>query len=401
MGKNLIQAIMMVAGKSTRCYPLTLTRPKPLLKVAGKTILEHNIAALEGLVDEVILIVGYKAEMIKEQLGTRLGKLRIRYVEQKEQKGTAHAALQAESLIKDRLIIMNGDDLFSREDIQSCLANRYAILAAEVENPQQYGIIKARNNLLVEIEEKPADPKTNLASPGCYVLSRAIFPLLKKLPLSPRGEYEITDALSQFSKTHNVRVVKAKGWLPNSYSWDLLKTNEALLGRLKKSEIDADVESNVVINGIAIIGKGTIVKSGTYIEGPVIIGRNCTLGPNCYIRGSTSIGDSCKVGQAVEIKNSILMDNSKVPHLSYVGDSILGENVNLGAGTIIANLRHEHDTVKSMVNGQLIDTCRRKLGAIIGDNVNTGIHTSIYPGRKIWPDKTTLPGEIVKKDLVG
>jgi UDP-N-acetylglucosamine diphosphorylase / glucose-1-phosphate thymidylyltransferase / UDP-N-acetylgalactosamine diphosphorylase / glucosamine-1-phosphate N-acetyltransferase / galactosamine-1-phosphate N-acetyltransferase len=397
---NKLQAVIMVAGKSTRCQPLTLTRPKPLLKVANRTILEHNLSALEGQVDEVILIVGYKSEMIKEKFGSRFGSIRLKYVEQKEQKGTAHAALQAEKLVGERFILMNGDDIFLREDIQKCLESKFSMLAAEVPNPRNYGVIEQKKGCLVRLEEKPESPKSNLINPGFYVLSRAIFPIIKKLEPSPRGEYEITDALTLFAKTRQVRVIKAKRWLPNSYSWDLLASNESLVSAIGQSDIKGIVEDNVKINGTIVVGEGTTLKSGTYIEGNVIIGKGCVIGPNCYIRGATSIGDGCKVGQAVEIKNSILMDNSKVPHLSYVGDSIIGENSNLGAGTIIANLRHEHDNVMSKVSGILVDTGRRKFGTIIGDNVHTGIHTSIYPGRKIWPGKMTRPGEIVKEDIM-
>jgi bifunctional UDP-N-acetylglucosamine pyrophosphorylase/glucosamine-1-phosphate N-acetyltransferase len=112
------------------------------------------------------------------------------------------------------------------------------------------------------------------------------------------------------------------------------------------------------------------------------------------------IGDKCHVGQAVEIKNSILLPGTNVGHLSYLGDSILGEKVNLGAGTITSNLRHDGGAHRSPVEGRMVDTGRRKLGAIIGDGVHTGIHTSIYPGRKFWPKTSTLPGAIVDKDIV-
>jgi bifunctional UDP-N-acetylglucosamine pyrophosphorylase/glucosamine-1-phosphate N-acetyltransferase len=138
--------------------------------------------------------------------------------------------------------------------------------------------------------------------------------------------------------------------------------------------------------------------SGTYIKGNVIIGENCLIGPNCYLRGNTSIGNGCHIGQAVEIKNSIIMDNAKVPHLSYIGDSVIGKNSNLGAGTITANLKHDNENVRSVVKGKIVDTGRRKLGTIIADDVHTGINTTIYPGRKIWPGVSTLPGEIIDKD---
>ena len=137
---------------------------------------------------------------------------------------------------------------------------------------------------------------------------------------------------------------------------------------------------------------------GTYIRGNVVIGEDCHIGPNCFLRGNTSIGNECHIGQAVEIKNSIIMDKAKVPHLSYIGDSVIGENSNLGAGTITANLKHDNKNVMSVVKGKLIDTGRRKFGAIIANDVHTGINTTIYPGRKIWPGVGTKPGEIVDKD---
>jgi bifunctional UDP-N-acetylglucosamine pyrophosphorylase/glucosamine-1-phosphate N-acetyltransferase len=102
----------------------------------------------------------------------------------------------------------------------------------------------------------------------------------------------------------------------------------------------------------------------------------------------------------VELKNSLLLDKTNVGHLAYVGDSVLGEKVNFGAGTIISNLRHDGKAHRTMVEGELIDTGRRKFGAIIGDGVHTGIHTAIYPGRKIWPGQTTRPAAVVDRDLV-
>jgi len=117
------------------------------------------------------------------------------------------------------------------------------------------------------------------------------------------------------------------------------------------------------------------------------------------VRGPTSIGHNCRVGNGVEIKASILLPGAHVGHLSYVGDSILGENVNLGGGTITANFRHDGRLQRAMVGGRLVETRRRKLGAVFGDKVHTGIHTSIYPGRKLWPGVTTLPGDVVRQDL--
>lgn len=185
-----------------------------------------------------------------------------------------------------------------------------------------------------------------------------------------------------------------------AYSWDLLRANVEAMTARKTYTQESGVHASLYVDGRLQVGKGTKILPGVVIEGDVIIGDHCKIGPNCYLRGSTAIGDKCHVGQAVEIKNSLLLSGTNVGHLSYLGDSILGEKVNLGAGTITSNLRHDGGAHRSPIAGQLIDTGRRKLGAIIGDGVHTGIHTSIYPGRKLWPQTTTLPGAIISQDLL-
>jgi bifunctional UDP-N-acetylglucosamine pyrophosphorylase/glucosamine-1-phosphate N-acetyltransferase len=194
-------------------------------------------------------------------------------------------------------------------------------------------------------------------------------------------------------------VFPAKGSFLIRYPWDLLRANEQALAALTGNAITGEVHPSAVIEGVLHLGQGSRILPGVFIEGKVVIGAHCKIGPNCYIRGSTSIGDACHIGQSVEIKNSIILAKSQVGHLSYVGDSVLGEAVNFGAGTITSNYRHDGTHHRSMVDGVLVDTGRRKLGAIVGDRVHTGIHTSIYPGRKLWPGTSTSPGEIVQRDL--
>lgn len=184
-----------------------------------------------------------------------------------------------------------------------------------------------------------------------------------------------------------------------NYPWDLLAINSEIMEEMRESSIAGTVRDGVTIDGFVTIGEGSVILPGVYMEGNVIIGENCKIGPNCYLRGSTSVGNNCHIGQAVEIKNSIIMDGVGAGHLSYVGDSIIGENSNLGAGTITANFRHDGTNHRSEVDGEIIDTGRRKFGTIFGDDVHTGIHTSIYPARKIWAHKSTLPGTVVKKDI--
>ena len=183
------------------------------------------------------------------------------------------------------------------------------------------------------------------------------------------------------------------------YPWDLIYVNEQVVGDLTDSNYIGEVSPAAYVEGILLVGEGTRILPGVFVEGNVVIGKNCKVGPNCYIRGNTTIGDNCHIGQAVEIKNSIIGHGSAVGHLSYVGDSVIGQNVNFGAATITSNLRHDGENHRSMSAGVLVGSGRRKFGTIVGDDVHTGIQTAIYPGRKLGPGTSTRPNENVSKDL--
>lgn len=402
--QQLTQAIILAAGKSTRTHPLTVTKPKPLLAIAGTTLIEHTLTQLEDLVTNIVIVLGYEAEMIKQHLKNKFKKLNIRYVYQEEPKGTAHALLQAEAYAKQQFLVLPGDDLFFKEDLVKLAAtkSKYAILAKKVEHPEHFGIVIAQQKRLQQIIEKPKQPVSNLASTSCFMLQKEIFSLLKKTKKSARNEIELTDTINIICKQEDVQVYEAASWIPITYPWDLLDANKAVLDRLVKApqikEKQVFIEENVTMHGFVHFGKNTIIKAGTYIEGPVVIGDNCIVGPHAYLRPYTVLGSKVKVGNAVEIKNSVIGNNTHVAHLSYLGDSILGENVNIGGGTITANLRHDEEAITTPIKGVMVDTHRKKLGAIIGDHVHTGINTSIYPGRKLWPLTTTMPGEVVSKD---
>lgn len=397
----MMQAVILAAGKGTRCYPLTLTRPKVLLKVANKTLLEHNLEQLDGLVGEVIIVVGPFGEMVKEKIGRQFGRMRARYVEQKKPEGSGAALRACQEFLKGTFLVLNGDDLYSRQDIERCLKHELCVMGKEVTDPEKWGILAIHDGKVVGLEEKPAKAVAPaLANTGLYVFDERVFEhALKK---SKRGEYEITDYLKHLVKQgEHIFCEQVKDfWIPVGYPWHILDANECLLKRMKHTvSRDAVIEKGATLKGDVSVGKGTIIKSGAYIEGPAIIGEDCTIGPNCYIRLHTTIGNGCRVNNGTEVKNSVFFDHTYASHLSYVCDSVLGENVNIGAGTIVADLRHDGANIKTKVNDKLIDTGRRKFGTVIGDGAKTGIHTSIYPGRKIWPGKTTLPNDAVRDDI--
>lgn len=395
-----MKAVIMSAGKSTRTYPLTLTRPKALLPVANQTIIERQLRSLKGIVDGVTIIVGYRHEMIREHIGDEFEEMPVSYVVQEQQLGTGHALLQCASHIDEPFLAMNGDDLWEPGDLKRVAAREQAALAKVVPDPRLYGIYEvSEGDRVVRLVEKPKEVFSNLANIGVYKFTPAVFDVLRDTAPSERGEIEITSAIQTLAEQGDFRVVRAEGyWLAIGYPWHLLDANEYFLNHGFDTDICGEVSPLALFHGHVQIGAGTVIKPGVYTEGPVLIGRNCEIGPNCFLRGATVIGDGCKVGQGCEIKNSILMNGAKVPHLSYVGDSILGEGANLGCGTVVANFRHDGKTHRSEINGALVDTGRRKFGAVIGDHVHTGINTSIYPGRKLSPHASTLPGEVVTRD---
>jgi bifunctional UDP-N-acetylglucosamine pyrophosphorylase/glucosamine-1-phosphate N-acetyltransferase len=166
-----------------------------------------------------------------------------------------------------------------------------------------------------------------------------------------------------------------------------------------EGSIEGDIEDGVHVQGPVRIAEGARVRSGAYIEGPVCIGSGSDIGPNCYLRPSTCIGADVRVGNACEVKNSIIMDGTRVPHLSYIGDSVIGERCNLGAGTITANIRFDKKNVKVEIKGERIDSGRRKLGVIIGDDAQTGINVNLLPGVKVGASAWIAPGLTVYEDI--
>ncbi len=184
------------------------------------------------------------------------------------------------------------------------------------------------------------------------------------------------------------------------YPWDLLRMNEEVLALMDETSLLGEVSPLASLSGCVRLGAGSRILPGTVIEGPVVIGPNSQIGPNAYIRGATSIGANCFVGNGAEVKNSIVYNNTYISRQCYVGDSIIGTHVTLGAGTCTENHRHDGRHHVSMIQGKPVNTGRLKLGAILGDGVRTGVNTSIEAGVKIGIARTTQPGSYISKDLL-
>ncbi|HEX9976680.1 MAG TPA: bifunctional sugar-1-phosphate nucleotidylyltransferase/acetyltransferase [Dehalococcoidales bacterium] len=389
-----MKAVILAAGEGNRMRPLTYTRPKVMLPLANKPILEHLLLeAKGGGIREFIFIVGYHDEQVRNYFGNgeKWG-VSISYCNQHKQLGTADAVRTVEGMVAGNFLMINGDIIVNRKEIKNLAGGDETTMSAiEVEDTRDLGLVEVQEKRVVRIYEKVERPPSNLANAGLYLFTPDIFPAIAQTPKSPRGEYEITDSLQlMIDGGQVVACQKISYWLDLSYPWNLLPANESILPGIKAENL-GEIEDNVVIKGVVSTGRGTVVRAGSYIIGPVTIGQNCDIGPNCYIRPSTAIGDNCHIGGACEVKNSIIMKGAKVPHHNYVGDSVIGEECNLGAGTKIANLRLDEKEIRVAGN----DTRRRKLGAIIGDGVKTGINVSIDVGTMIGNNTYLGPGAIV------
>lgn len=405
-----LKAIILSAGEGSRMRPLTLTKPKTMLPVAGKPIIQYNIESLrDNGITDILLIVRYKEEIVRNYFGdgSDFG-VNISYKTQKDFLGTANAISYGEDFIDDSIIVLNGDIILDDEIIHEIikkynyLSPDTLMLLTEVEDPSAFGVVEIENGNIKNIVEKPKreEAPSNLVNAGIYIFNKDIFDKIRETEISERGEYEITDSVS-LQIEDNKKVIghkTSKDWIDVGRPWELIEVNEELIGKLK-TEIKGTVEAGAVIHGEVFLDEGSVIKAGVYIEGNVYIGKNCDIGPNSYIRGNTYFGDNVHVGNAVEIKNSIIMENTNVSHLSYVGDSVIGSNCNIAAGTNIANLRFDNATIKTKIKNQKIDSGRRKLGAIIGDSVKTGINSSFSPGVKVGHNSTIGSDVLLYEDL--
>lgn len=408
-----MKAIILTAGEGTRMRPLTTTRPKTMLITGGKPLIQYNIESLRDAgIKDITLVIGYKREVIEEYFGdgSDFG-VNINYAVQDGQLGTAHAIASAEKYIDESFIVLNGDIIVSYDLIRN-LIEKYAtrtsnkvksvLTLIEVDNPSNYGIVSILNDKIIEIIEKPEKESapSNLANAGIYLFSTEIFDAIRETELSERGEYEITDSLKiELEKGYEILgLISREPWMDVGRPWELLKCNQDFLSKMEE-DIQGEIEDNVTIHGPVHLGKNSIIRSGCYIDGPVFIGDNCDVGPNTYLRPNACLCNNVNVGNAVEIKNSVIMDGTNVNHLSYVGDSVIGFNCNLGAGTNLANLRFDDKHVKVTVKNDRIDSGLRKLGAIFGDDVKTGINTSVNPGVKIGNGSFINAGCVIYQDI--
>lgn len=398
-----MKAIILAAGEGLRCRPLTLTRSKVMLPIANRPILEHVIGSLEknGITD-IILIVGYKKERIMDYFedGLNFG-VKIKYVEQKAQLGTAHAIEQAKKWIEPEdsvFLVLNGDNLVEPKTIADLLNNYEgdaSLLTVQMEETAGYGVVLKEKKRVTRILEKRPGDLSRIVNTGIYIFTPQVFETIEKTPISENGEYAITDTLQLMIDEGKIvtSVSTESKWLDAVHSWDLLKANAIVLNSAGNLKLEGEVEEGVFLSGKVAVGKNTRIRSGTYIVGPAVIGENCDIGPNVVILPSTTIGDNVSIRSFTEIQNSIIMNDCRIYSHGQISNSIIGSNNTIGSGFFV----EEKEGLSIIMNG----TIHRapKLGTIFGDDNRIGNSVLVKAGVTIAVDCQVESGNTIYRDL--
>jgi glucose-1-phosphate thymidylyltransferase len=332
-----VKGVILAGGLGTGFRPLSYTTPKQLVPIANKPLLYYIIEDIVSAgIGELGIVVGSNEEVagaIKDAVGdgSRWG-CKISYIRQDTPKGLAHAVgICREFVVQDRFVVYLGDNML-RDGISSFVSefNRIgcdaSLLVAEVDEPGKFGIaVLDKNGNVVEVEEKPKKPKSNLAITGIYLLTPEIFPMIDIIKPSARGELEITDAIGELVKSpkHRVNVQKVTGWWDTGSIKAALNVNSIILNDLPL-EVLGEIEEGAKVTGRIGIGKGTRVMRGAVVEGPSIIGEDCLIEASTHIGSHTSIGDRCSI-KGSRIESSIIYHDVKIDFKGRIADSIIGE----------------------------------------------------------------------------
>ncbi|MBN1318829.1 MAG: NTP transferase domain-containing protein [Anaerolineales bacterium] len=375
-------AVILAAGASTRTHPLTIDRPKPMLPVLNKPLLQHILNQLEGLVDLAVLVVGFERQQIQTYFGEKYKSIRLEYCIQHQQLGTGHALMQAKPWLGDAFFVLNGDDLVHHNDLERMAKYAFAVLGAVVPDPRPFGILQIQNGYLERIIEKPSTfVGQPLVNTGVFVFRKEIFSGLEAINRSVRGEYELVEAIQHLPAGIKVKAIPiTEYWRPIGHPWKLLETNRFLLDREKLE---------------------TTLFEGVTQIGPVLIGQGTKIEPNAILGPGVSVGSNCVIEFGAKLENCLVMNNVHIGSNCELSESILGEGVVVGANchTVIRPI--QVDTVQLVIKGKLVDTGRNSLGAIIGSGARIGANCRLSAGVRLWPNCLVPENTFLQDDMLG
>ena len=390
-----MKAIILAAGEGAHLSPFSETRPISMIGVAGRTMLDNTFGLLKSAgINDIFIVVKHKKDKLIERLQQQdHNALNLHYVEQKRKLGIGHAVMQIKNKISpgEYFLLLYGDTL-TAENIFSKVQQSFHSFKCPVASiclppsNQMFGnvFLNARMEITKIVEKPKGNNLGNYVLSGVFILPASFFKLLKSSGNS------MEKALKKVVAEEGLRASMWEDeWLDVVYPWEILTANKMIMDSWQESSITktATLEANVTLQGIVHIKAGAIIKSGAVLEGPCCIGEGSYIGNNSLIRSYTSVGKNCKVGSGVELKNCVVMDNSQIGRLSFVGDSVLGENVDMGAGCMTVNRTVDWKPI-SVKNGKRpMGTGMTKLGAFLGDGVVVGAGNTLQPGMVVAPGK--------------
>ena len=363
------QAVILAAGEGQRLRPFTVNRPKVMLSIADKPILQYVIEALaQNGIRDIVLVIGYRKEQVLDYMGS--GKqldVNLTYVTQEKQLGTAHALAQAKGVIESEFLVLPGDNLIEADTIaQFVTIKPEAVLVKRVDNPLRYGVVTFDRNMVKEVVEKPEEARSNVVSTGIYAFTAGIFNFIEP-------ELGLPDVLNKMiAQGHTINARETDGtWLDVIYPWDILNLNGAILRQIQASS-SGTIEAGVSLKGQVLVGKDTVVRANSYIAGPVVIGDSCDIGPNVCILPATSIGNNVVISPFTEIKNSVIGDDVNIGPGCTIEDSVIDK------GCIIKG----HFTACSGQNEVRVNHEPHlvSVGAMLGEGCSLGNSVVAQPG---------------------
>jgi len=368
-----MKVVILAAGEGKRLRPFTETMPKVMLPIANKPVLEYVFDAVKKCgIDEIIVVVGYKKEVIMKYF-KNYKDIKITYVIQDKQLGTAHALLQAKNKIDDSFIVISGDNIIDSNSILKIIndESEYSILIKEHSHQSKYGVVFVEKTILKELVEKPKEEVGKFISTGIYKLPFRVFDEIEEL--TSQGIYSLSSVIqSIIEKNITINTIIADLWMDIVYPWDFISVNEVMIHHFPTSKSGV-IEKGAVIKGPVFIGNDTTIYSGCYIVGPVIIGSGCEIGPNACIFPSTTIGDNSVIRPFCEIRNSIIMEDVHISSNSYISNSIIAK------GNFIRN-NFSNITGEATVETEKEFEKLKNIGVMIGEDCTIGSNVVIDPG---------------------
>jgi glucose-1-phosphate thymidylyltransferase len=393
VGGRVLKAVVLAAGEGTRLRPFTVSRPKVMIPVESRPILEYVVRSLvENGIKDIVMVVGYRKERIMTHFedGNRFG-ARIRYSFQEKQLGTAHALLAASERIDEEFLVLAGDNIIDGRAVSDLLEGEGpAMLVTKSEIPSKYGVVNATHGIVEKIVEKPEDDMGNVINTGMYRFHPGILEQMRGV--TREGETGITHVLQRMLPDLELRAVRTGGrWMDAVYPWDLIGLNAVALA-VRGQRMAGRVDSGVTIKGPVEIGERTCIRSGSYIQGPVYIGEGCDIGPNVTIFPSTRIGDGTQIEPFTMISQSLVMDNASIGSHSHVSHSVIDDGVVLGPGCSVPGGKAVTQVENEMFR---LD----HIGALVGEDTSVGPGAVLSPGCIIGASCRIGPNAMVRDNL--